>query len=310
MLKFRSVGLLLVFVLSLLTQPSTCNRNDPSFQEFTKVYTVNETLDPLVYEPVQHVQARLQMLEYLEVIIKHFEKNSIDWFLAFGNTLSSHRNGIAMMPWDNGIDIAIPMSMRYRMGNGLKEATDVNHAWCSAENREEKSCKIWELTDDGIYLLWKSWGVPWKIFNTRKLFRGYHLTFVDIYEYVHSTKSVYIPNKVLRYGFIKKWSVPIEYIYPLETMTLPFTGEGDQDKTLTKQITVSVPFDSRAVIEYTYGLDAMEICKTFSNKNHKEFEMMNSAFPCKMLPKHYFNGTKDETTQPVEERHQTSSDST
>ena len=274
-------------MLSLL-QPTTGERTSAGVLE--RVYSVNETLDPVIYQPVQHWKGRLQLKEYLEIMSKHFERNHIDWFATFGSLLAPVRNGIMMLPWDDDIDLAIPMAMRYRMSEGLKEATDVTHAWCTMEQKRENLCNIWELTDDGIYLLWKFWGIPWKVYNTRRLFKGFHLTFIDIYEYVHSTKTIYIPNRILKHGQVRVWSIPLEHIYPIGSMSVAFSGEVERDPSLGESVTVNLPHNPSAVIELTYGQDAMELCKTSFNHNDREF--IKSTFPCTLLPEQFYQPEK------------------
>ena len=266
-----------ILMLSLL-QPTT---------GMERIFTSDEVLDPVIYQPVQHWKGRLQLKEYLEIMSKHFERNHIHWFATFGSLLAPVRNGIMMLPWDDDIDLAIPMAMRYKMSEGLKEATDVTHAYCSMEQKRENLCNIWELTDDGIYLLWKFWGVPWKIFNTRRLFKGFHLTFIDIYEYVHSTHTIYIPSRILRHGHITHWSIPLEHIYPLGTVTIPFSGEGDINEEIAETVTINVPNNPERVIALSYGEDAMEICKT--SFNHHGLEFVKSNFPCKSLPERFYH---------------------
>ena len=263
------------------------------------VYGLNDPLPAEIYKSVQSVSIRLQKKKLLEALLTRLAELDIDYMLVFGSLLATIRNGILVLPWDDDIDIAINQDVIYQLTDGLEEIsgpvryckdTWYRNGWFTL-TFYGKQCRKWRLSSNdhkSIIIVWKDTGVSWKIYeyDSEKDKRSVP---IDIYEFVDKDGRVSINPKMLRGGHVTEFDFARELIFPWRTISVPFSGEAAPGKaaSLGELFELSIPSDPFAILNQTYGSDALKICKS-SQLHRNTLEFQKADFPCSNLPERFF----------------------
>lgn len=254
-------------------------------------YNVGDEVPSEYFKPVLSPQNDLALHKMLTFILELLEDRDIPVWPIFGTLLSSVRNGVTLMPWDDDVDLAIPVDMVPQLLEGLEELGDECVSFCAlcTDAIKWKSwlpggrlwwypwtrCNAYRLSDE-YYLMRKKWGVGLKISSHR-----YSLD-IDIYEYRQDGSLITLPDQMLRAGHIFHFEVSALDVFPLQPIEVPFSGDDDTRDPVKFQI----PAFSRQLLREMYGEQALTRCRTSHNHHGTKFTAVE--FDCRSLPIRYY----------------------
>jgi len=242
------------------------------------VLTENDKLPAKVSKYALSPSQLSNMAILVSTLLGRFNRNKIRFFPAFGTLLSTVRNGVMLLPWDDDVDFLVSgENFKSLMTKGLKRLTSSHH--CATG---QWGCKHYDL-GNGVTLTYKEKGMPWKV-----SMRNTHYPCIDINTYDLVGDRVITPAWQLINGHLHEFNKPQSWI-------------GTLSKTLEAKLffgskqTFTLPFPDKAekIVTSDYGSDAMKRCKT--SYNHKDFchgkncenAMANHntkiEFPCSLL---------------------------
>lgn len=249
--------------------------------------------------PEEALQSTLSDTDYdamivaLHTIIEHMNSRNISYFAVFGTLLSTARNGILLMPWDDDVDLAMEAfdgeeAIKQKMTTGLIETQDGPTFHCEWHPTK---CRHWQLPN-GVYLTWKDFGTPWKITRGQVTYPVIDINTFSVKTDPDTNKRIVeIPTRELTTGHIHSFRHAYDQVYPLVHGEEIFVSSRTDEK-----LTIPRPNDPASILKTDYGNDAMETCRR--SYNHRPFchqavcesPMANHVtklqFPCSLLPKH------------------------
>lgn len=260
-----------------------CEKELSLFQP--KVLGYNDTLREDVSQSTMALEHQQAQCDMTKAVIVHLRERGVRFAAGFGNLLAIVRNGVAVVPWDDDIDLVVDD----RAGDFMKKMTaGLKSVSKDAVKGPKYGLKYaWELPG-GYILYYKTSGNRWKMHPKG---RGYPL--LDLWPYKKKPDAPemnWFSPKILQNGHIHKFEKPNSWYGSLtKTMTVPFSVD------IPDLIEFSVPDDVLAAVVDDYGDDALTQCKvsfvhrgcTYSKAECAQAErsrMQHLNFPCVLLP--------------------------
>jgi len=251
-----------------------------------KVLGYGDALRPEVSQSTMALEDQRTLHVMAQAVMAHLKERGIRFTPEFGTLLAIVRNDVAVVPWDDDIDLIVDnrdLDFKSKMTNGLKKASK-----SQVKGPKWMLKEAWELPG-GYILYYKTDGCRWKIHPKG---RGYPI--VDLWPFEKKSDAPelnWLDPKIIRYGHV-------------HTFEKPDTWYGDMTKTVAVKFSVDVPDliefpvpdDTLAALVYDFGEDALTTCKVsfihsqgckFSKtecERAKHSRMQRLQFPCVLLP--------------------------
>ena len=251
-----------------------------------KVLGYGDALRPEVSQSTMALEDQRTLHVMARAVMAHLKERGIRFSPEFGTLLAIVRNGVAVVPWDDDIDLVVDnraKDFKSKMTKGLKKASAFQ-----VKGPKRGLEGSWELPG-GYILYYKTSGCRWKVHPEG---RGYPL--LDLWPFEKKPDAPelnLLDPKMIRYGHV-------------HTFEKPDTWYGNMTKTVAVKFSVDVPDliefpvpdDTLAALTYDFGEDALTTCKVsfihskgckYSKKACQQAartRMQRLQFPCVLLP--------------------------
>lgn len=236
---------------------------------------------------------RLQM-EMTKAAMAHLTEREIRFSPAFGTLLSILRNGVAVLPWDDDIDLLVDnrdVDFREKLTRGLTRVS-----FDQVLGPKYGLADAWEVPG-GWIVYYKIHGTPWKM---HKKGQGYPR--LDLYPFGKmpgSPEISWISPSTLRNGHLQRFEKPDAWFGSMNaTVAVPYSAD------LPDLVEFPLPDEARRVAVDDYGEEGLTYCQV--SFNHDTFCTQGSSttcretmanrlarlkFPCVLLPASLHGGT-------------------
>lgn len=225
------------------------------------------------------------LYELTVTTLEHLNNKEIQYFPVFGTALAAYRNGVAITPWDDDIDLCIDNrngNVLKTITNGLEEIEMTNGYFDACPGNDP--CRMWKINHDTV-ITYKQKGVPFKITKI-----GSYFPVIDLTTFYSSDDYNIIKTPVheLATGHIHSFEKNMKWIFPLVKHRIKFSYE------IRAGIDMLMPVNAPEFIFDDYGYSALTTCITsfnhqlFCQKKDCEHVSANHLpkliFPCALLP--------------------------
>ena len=201
------------------------------------VLTEKDVLPPEVLSPKLSKKQNEELYELTVAIIKRLEDVGVEYFPVFGTTLAAYRNGLAINPWDDDIDLCVDN----RDGRAFHFLTDdLNEIPVSDDYNEcpgSEECHMWELDNKGTVLTYKPKGVPFKVTKM-----GSYFPVVDLTTFNKVGDMLTTPENELATGHIHSMTKRFQWVFPLVKHRIKFSYDNP------KPLDILMPANSQEFI--------------------------------------------------------------
>ena len=250
-----------------------------------KVLGYGDTLRPEVSQSTMSAEHQWAQCDMTKAVMAHMKERGIRFAPGFGTLLAVVRNDVAVVPWDDEIDIVVDnraADFKKRLTGGLTKASKK-----AVKGPKYMLKEAWELPG-GYILSYKTSGCRWHVHPKG---RGYPL--LDLWPFKKKPGAPevdWFSSERLKNAHVHKFEKPDEWYGNLtKTITVKYSVD------VPELVEFPLPDDALDLIVDNYGEDALTQCKVsfvhsgcqYSKtecERAKHSRMQRLQFPCVLLP--------------------------